>query len=100
MSEIMVEASGKALFYFTPDSENIPVHPLSRIYIVGEMTKGQKIELTKMQIGSNEVYGAYINVRPGYKYAFCFVIDDIITTDAYYPTYIGKVGYIYAIYCF
>lgn len=93
MSEIMVNSQGKALFYYTPDSNNVPVQPNSRLYIIGEMTKGQKIELNKMQMSSTEVYGAYINVRPGYKYAFCFIIDDIITTDSNYPTYIGKVGY-------
>lgn len=94
ISRIVINPSTRlATFAYIADSKNLAVPEGTKVYLIGELTKGKFIELQpSLKEANRTVYACKLAVEPGYKYTFCFKIGDNMVSDVHYPVYITRYG--------
>jgi len=94
ITRISISKTSKMVtFGYIQDSKN-PIHIQdSKIFLIGELTKGKFIEMKPTLLESSRtVFTCKLMVEPGFKYTFCFKVGDQILTDPHYPVYRTKYG--------
>lgn len=86
---IELETTGGAKFVYTPGGLNPPLPKKAKVSIVGDLTGGK---LISMEHNPDGTFSKILNVKPGFKYTFCFQVDELMTIDANYPTYLTQYG--------
>lgn len=69
---LMLNSDNTCTFYYDPSNNPVQIQEGDKIYITGDMTNNDKVELVKMMVAGSMIYAVNIEVQPNSQHKFHF----------------------------
>ena len=95
ITELTLAADGSCRFFYNPSGNSMHIDSGDKIYIVGEMTDNERVELSKRIVNGEILFATDLKVPIAKRYTFHYVTNkDIVPfLDSHFPMEAALSGY-------